>query len=1267
MLTPDYISIYYNKNTSNPPNYCNDLTIKILKKAQNGELKKKGLFRHRTYNNVIVDNTIIISIYYRLPNVIKVNDTIYDVSDYNIPNDNICIDNKLAVNNTYSEYDVYFVDYIAINELHPLYNELKKVVSNIDIVSKKKVITILSLINYKEIIKHDNINSCINFINEKYNNTGNSCLENNIDLGLSITSYAFKMSPNLRDSSVFFKNNNIKNIDFNKLYYLYYLSLCNGFDFKIGRYELTKTYILGSERINSLTNDVINKIKTNGIQNNKLYINYDEYYNVYYNGEDNLYDLKPVLVSHKYSDEFNDNYTNKLTLPLFEYQQNNVKWMSYIEDTKPEFNTYYKLSLEFNNTLSDISYIDKYNFCCKLFKNVLEYKIPVSTLKDNEGKNYVRYLNVEAEHITGITYSYDYDENTNLRYSISDDLSNDEINQQVLNGKIKMHGGIIADDVGLGKTLSTIAFLANKRDEDRNAIKHGLAELSNMIILPNRLVEQWKHEISKYLVDKDYFNIATIGTITDVKKLSKKTPEELKSIDIFLVSNTIFGNEKYIKDYVISGNGLNLIDTKWNRIIIDEAHELLVVNTIHNYANNIAYYTNHYNYTSSFWCSRTNNILTKKERTIAFNIIYNLKSNYRWCLTATPFMYEVKNFIAYLYWLSDIKLNTTYKENKIISSSSNDYTISKYNPEYINNVYAGSTKKFSHHNNEKLNALYNLLTDIDFNNFMDKYVSKNNKKTLQQNDIIDIPIVSEEVIYVNQSDIEKQIYNSYADDVMYYYGSEHNRISLLFKLCTNLLVSNLFNMSTLADTRKKLDNLELLSLDEINNRFINNIKTQITKTKEQIKGRTDKIKHAKGDILKSSKIIQYFSEITITEYLELMMSVFELYIDTEQNIGSLKDELSCKSKKTTVGLENFVNKTDMKIINSFIDNYSNYTTPIIEILSNSSSVNDFMDLFDNKDKLIEIISTYLSYLDTSRSEYKYIHHVNIINKFIALYSTKCNGKIERAKEAINKLEYSLTRLNNQLHVMDDEDFIKERVKDPCIICLCDYEDDTEIIITKCRHIMCAECFNMMMGTKSVVPCPECRGDITIKDITKTCIKPVENSDELEQTSIIQENDNEYAGCINKYGSKMALLIKYLKNLFNTNNTNRAIIFSQYDEMLSLIKQVLIDYDIKYVFCKGNVNVISKNIMKFKTNPEYRVILLSSDKANSGSNLTEASHIIFIDVLNMEKQHAIDVETQAIGRAVRLGQKKSVKVVRFITRNTIEETKYLENKYDLIDE
>ena len=59
-------------------------------------------------------------------------------------------------------------------------------------------------------------------------------------------------------------------------------------------------------------------------------------------------------------------------------------------------------------------------------------------------------------------------------------------------------------------------------------------------------------------------------------------------------------------------------------------------------------------------------------------------------------------------------------------------------------------------------------------------------------------------------------------------------------------------------------------------------------------------------------------------------------------------------------------------------------------------------------------------------------------------------------------------------------------------------------------------------------------------------------------------------------------------------------------------------------------------------------------------------MILVDVLNADKDRVKDIETQAIGRAVRLGQKKAVTVTRLITKNTIESDWHEKNKYDILD-
>ena len=58
----------------------------------------------------------------------------------------------------------------------------------------------------------------------------------------------------------------------------------------------------------------------------------------------------------------------------------------------------------------------------------------------------------------------------------------------------------------------------------------------------------------------------------------------------------------------------------------------------------------------------------------------------------------------------------------------------------------------------------------------------------------------------------------------------------------------------------------------------------------------------------------------------------------------------------------------------------------------------------------------------------------------------------------------------------------------------------------------------------------------------------------------------------------------------------------------------------------------------------RVIMLSLEHAASGTNLTEATHIVLIDPVAGTQAEAVSIEQQAIGRAHRMGQNKQVSLI-----------------------
>ena len=112
----------------------------------------------------------------------------------------------------------------------------------------------------------------------------------------------------------------------------------------------------------------------------------------------------------------------------------------------------------------------------------------------------------------------------------------------------------------------------------------------------------------------------------------------------------------------------------------------------------------------------------------------------------------------------------------------------------------------------------------------------------------------------------------------------------------------------------------------------------------------------------------------------------------------------------------------------------------------------------------------------------------------------------------------------------------------------------------------------------------------------------------------------------------------------------------------MIGSVLKNNEIKNVFCKGSVHQRNAAIMAFrkevkKKNDATKVIMLSTENAASGTNLTEATHIIFMEPIKGNIDQVKSIEDQAIGRAVRLGQDNQVHVYKLIIKDTIEEDIY----------
>ena len=127
--------------------------------------------------------------------------------------------------------------------------------------------------------------------------------------------------------------------------------------------------------------------------------------------------------------------------------------------------------------------------------------------------------------------------------------------------------------------------------------------------------------------------------------------------------------------------------------------------------------------------------------------------------------------------------------------------------------------------------------------------------------------------------------------------------------------------------------------------------------------------------------------------------------------------------------------------------------------------------------------------------------------------------------------------------------------------------------------------------------------------------------------------------------------------------HRILLFSQFVDMLDIIKAWLDKVGIKYEYLTGKTKDRQSAVEHFNTDPTVKIFLISLKAGGTGLNLTGADYVIHYDPWWNPA-----VEDQATDRAYRIGQTKKVFVYRLITKNTVEEKiqKLKTVKRDLVD-
>ena len=264
----------------------------------------------------------------------------------------------------------------------------------------------------------------------------------------------------------------------------------------------------------------------------------------------------PNSFSHKSINTDNSFYSNNQLNKTYkrgqyEYQKNNVDWM-----IQHEFNIA-------NNKSYDT------------------YKLPVD--------NYVYTI-------------------PDINIILISDVEGKILNMDTQNMSIVLKGGVLCDEVGLGKTLSMLSLVAEQLKPTNPP---------TLIICPPRLCTQWIEEMNNTYDFK-------CKLIRDIRQFRKCTLEYYNEFDIIILSYNFILSKSYqtLLETEPEKNTL-LHNFRWERVILDEGHEYI------------------------------NNNRKKTSQNMS-NYLKNINSKYRWLCSGTPF-HNITSFENVISYVSNIE------------------------------------------------------------------------------------------------------------------------------------------------------------------------------------------------------------------------------------------------------------------------------------------------------------------------------------------------------------------------------------------------------------------------------------------------------------------------------------------------------------------------------------------------------------------------------------------------------------------------------------
>lgn len=251
------------------------------------------------------------------------------------------------------------------------------------------------------------------------------------------------------------------------------------------------------------------------------------------------------------------------------------------------------------------------------------------------------------------------------------------------------------------------------------------------------------------------------------------------------------------------------------------------------------------------------------------------------------------------------------------------------------------------------------------------------------------------------------------------------------------------------------------------------------------------------------------------------------------------------------------------------------------------------------------------------------------------------------------------------------------------ICLVCRDPPENAVITMCGHVFCYQCVSdHLTGEDNTCPAPQCKqqlgADVVFSRSTlRRCLSidadgdnpvPYEPGDEsvvLQRNYVSSKIKSALeilkSHCISKsQSSDPHDLVRYDGDGLLSDGhiyesasiaPEKAIVFSQWTGMLDLVEMSLKNSRISYRRLDGTMSIAARDkaVKDFNTDPEVDVMLMSLKAGNLGLNMVAACRVILLDLWWNPT-----TEDQAVDRAHRIGQTRTVTVSRLTIKDTVED-------------